>query len=170
MTEVRDEQKWNTTYPSLQLIEVLLLSILTGSIFHFYAAQIIPGTVDYRHWACVGNEGSYIHMDANCTSGQVIAVTAVEVGAKPNELACPKTVNSSIIFDPDTCCQPNQTNDCIFSYPISTLRSFCSGQTQCESSLAESMSLNDTSCNITVYGTKTSYMSLEYQCIEGKLV
>ncbi|KAK3605171.1 hypothetical protein CHS0354_012976 [Potamilus streckersoni] len=67
----------------------------------------------------------------------VIVFTAVRVEAKPNELACPKTVNSSIIFDPDNCCQPKQTHDSIIPYPISTLRSVCSGQTQCQSSLAE---------------------------------
>jgi hypothetical protein len=128
----------------------------------------------YIHYDCYGAG----LMEGNCSSTQKIYPLDILVGTKHRSLNCSLEYTPDLNWTMtqfDACCRPESGDGCVGTYvnvddPLSTFRyyEYCIGRTQC---LVLQVPRADTaylSCDPTQYYAQTTYMAMNYNCIDGE--
>ncbi|XP_062619672.1 uncharacterized protein LOC134281205 [Saccostrea cucullata] len=129
-------------------------------------------TSEYLHYDCYGSG----LMDANCSVTQQIYPVGVKVGTKEAMLNCSKEYTPDLNWTMtqfDQCCKPDPGDLCYGDYvnvgdPLNTFifYDYCIGRSSCRILQVQRVDTLYLGCDQTLYYPQTTFMALEYDCID----
>lgn len=140
--------------------------------FHLFCMFIV--VTQNTHYDCFGAG----LMDGNCSSTQKIYPLDVVVGTKERSLNCSMEYTRDLNWTTtqfDMCCKPEPGDNCVGKYinvgnPLSTFifYEYCIGRSTCRVLQVPRVDTAYLSCDQTQYYAQTTFMAMEYECIEGE--
>ncbi|XP_061176151.1 uncharacterized protein LOC133185109 [Saccostrea echinata] len=132
----------------------------------------ITVTSQYLHYDCYGSG----LMDANCSDTQQIYPVGVKVGTKEATLNCSKEYTPELnwtMIEFDRCCKPDPGDLCVGDYvnvgnPLNTFifYEYCIGRSSCRILQVQRVDTLYLNCDQTLYYAQTTFMAMEYDCID----